>query len=94
MEVMEVGSIVIICLFVGMWLKKWSKCENDFIPHILGGIGGVLGIIAMYVMPDYPADDIITAFAAGILSGFGSVGVHQAFKPMYKSKSSKDTGEG
>jgi hypothetical protein len=86
MDIVEVGAIVIICLFVGMWLKNWKRLDNNYIPHVLGGIGGTLGIVALYIMPDFPANDIITAFATGILSGLGSVGVHQAFKPMYKSK--------
>jgi len=94
MDIVEVGAIVIICLFVGMWLKRAKRINNDSIPHILGGIGGILGIIAMYIMPDYPADDVITAFATGILSGLGSVGVHQALKPMYKPRSHQDESEG
>jgi len=92
MEIVEVGAIVVICLFIGMWLKKWNKIDNNFIPHILGGIGGIFGIVALYTMPDFPADNFISALASGILSGFGAVGFHQALKPMYKQADKSDDG--
>jgi hypothetical protein len=89
MDIIEVGAIVTICLFAGICLKKWKRIDNDYIPVWLGGLGAILGIIAMYTMDDFPANDILSALATGIWSGLGSVGLHQAFKPMHKPRNDK-----
>jgi len=95
MNIVEVGAIVTICLFTGMILKRWKRIENDYIPLWLGGLGGLLGLIAMFTMADFPADDILTALATGIWSGLGSVGLHQAIKPVHKhNQLPDDAGEG
>jgi multidrug transporter EmrE-like cation transporter len=94
MNIVEVSAIATICLFAGMCLKKWRRIDNDYIPHWLGCFGGILGIIAMFTMEDFPANDILTAFATGIWSGLGSVGLHQALKPIHRANVQTDnTGE-
>ena len=36
----------------------------------------------MYLMPDFPATDYITAAAIGIVSGLAATGAHQAAKQL------------
>ena len=43
---------------------------------------GVLGAVGMYVMPEFPANDIMTAVAVGIVSGLASTGVNQIYKQI------------
>ena len=66
--------IVIICYLVGVWCKLCSKIPNKAIPVIVGVIGGIIAIPAMYIMPD----------AVGIMSGFTSTGVNQVYKQTKK----------
>lgn len=76
-----VAAITVICLLIGQGVKA-SGLDNKFIPIICGVAGGVLGIAGMFLMPDFPATDYITAAAVGIVSGFAATGVNQVFKQM------------
>ena len=73
--------LCLICLLIGQGVKA-SGLDNKFIPIICGVAGGVLGIAGMFIMPDFPATDYITAAAVGIVSGFAATGVNQVFKQM------------
>ena len=76
--------IVVICYAIGLGLKA-SKYINDVcIPFILAICGGILGSIGLYVMPSYPAEDILTAIAVGIFSGLASTGSNQIYKQLKK----------
>ena len=48
-------------------------------------LGGVLGVVGMYTMPDFPAGDILTAIAVGIVSGLAATGADQLGKQLTKS---------
>ena len=50
----------------------------------IGAVGGALGVVAMRVMPDFPATDYITAVAVGIVSGLAATGVNQIGKQLGK----------
>lgn len=76
-----IAAITVICFLVAQGIKATS-IGNKWIPVICGMIGGALGIAGMYVMPEYPANDVITAAAVGIVSGFAATGVHQAYKQI------------
>ena len=76
--------ITIICLLIGMGLKQINKIPNKFIPVIVGFIGGLIAIPAMYIMKNFPANDVITAISIGIMSGLSSTGVHQVYKQTTK----------
>lgn len=80
MSTQEVVSIVIICYLIGMGAKAISKVKNETIPVIVGICGAVLGIVGMYVIPEFPANNILDAIAVGIVSGLASVGVNQLTK--------------
>ena len=52
------------------------------IPVIVGVCGGILGVVGMLVMTDFPAADPLTAAAVGIVSGLAATGVDQISKQM------------
>ena len=74
--------IVVICYLAGMGCKAWSKIPDKLIPVIVGTVGGIIAIPAMYIMPEFPAKDVITAISVGIWSGLASTGVNQVYKQI------------
>lgn len=76
-----VAAITVICLLVGQGVKA-SGIDNKWIPIICGVFGGVLGVMGMFIMPDFPATDYITATAVGIVSGLSATGANQVFKQL------------
>ena len=84
MEIVTVAPIVMICYLIGMGLKAWKKVADEKIPVLVGIAGGVIGIPAMYILPGFPATDIITAIAVGIASGLAAVGANQIYKQSQK----------
>lgn len=81
----SVASITAICYLGGMACKASAKVKNEVIPVVCGTVGGALGVAAMYLMPDFPANDVISAAAVGIVSGLAATGAHQAIKQVSKS---------
>lgn len=79
-----VVPIVIICYLVGIGCKASKKVSDKAIPVILGIVGGIIAVPAMYVMKSFPAEDIITAISVGIMSGLTSTGVNQIYKQSKK----------
>ena len=63
---------------------KATALDNKWIPIICGAAGGVLGALAMRIMPDFPAHDYITAVAVGIVSGLAATGANQCVKQLGK----------
>lgn len=76
-----VAAITVICFLVAEAVKA-TPLNNKWLPVICGVMGGVLGVVGMNVMPDFPATDIITAIAVGIVSGLAATGAHQIYKQM------------
>lgn len=81
--VASVVGITVICYLVGM-IAKSSAVDNKWIPVIVGVAGAALGAAGMYVIPDFPASDIINAISVGIVSGLASTGADQIVKQMNK----------
>lgn len=77
----SVAVITVICYLIGMAVKA-TAIENKWIPIIVGVSGGVLGLVGMLIMSDFPATDYLTAVAVGIVSGLASTGVNQIAKQM------------
>lgn len=77
-------AIVVICYLIGIGAKATAKVDNSYIPVIVGVCGGILGVVGMYVMPDFPAVDVLNAVAVGIVSGLASTGVNQVYKQATK----------
>lgn len=89
MDISRMGTvlaIVVICYLVGMAAKQCRRIPDHMIPVIVGVCGGLLAIPGMYVIPDFPAKDLISAIAVGIVSGLSSTGVHQIWKQSSKTK--------
>ena len=76
-----VAAITVIAYTVGL-LVKASGLNNKWIPAICAVVGGVLGIVGLGMMPDFPAGDYITACAVGIVSGLAATGADQMVKQM------------
>ena len=78
-----VAAITVIAYLIGSAVKA-TTLNNKWIPSICGTVGGILGILAMRIMPDFPATDYITAVAVGIVSGLAATGVNQIGKQFGK----------
>lgn len=77
-----VAAISVICFLIGQGIKV-SPINSKYIPVICGIAGAILGAVALLIgMPDFPAADIITAVAVGIVSGLAATGVDQAIKQL------------
>lgn len=87
MDITQIGTvlaIVIITYLIGLGAKTVSAIKDETIPVIVGACGGILGVIGMFVMPDFPANDILNAIAIGIVSGLASTGANQVWKQATK----------
>lgn len=80
-----VAAITVICYLIGQAVKA-TGIDNKWIPIVCGIIGLILGVVAMYVMPDFPANDPITSAAVGVVSGLAATGVNQVYKQITKSE--------
>ena len=54
-----VAAITVICYLGGMACKTTEKVKDEVIPVVCGVTGGVLGVAGMYLMPEFPATDVI-----------------------------------
>ena len=77
MEGVTIWAITVICFLIAEGIKA-TPLDNKWIPIICGTRGGGLGVVAMQVVADFPANDLLNAIAIGIVSGFAATGVHQA----------------
>lgn len=83
-QVSTVVAIVVITYLIGLGAKAIPQIKDNFIPIIVGIAGGILGVVGMYVIPDFPATDVLNAIAVGIVSGLSSTGVNQIYKQVKK----------
>jgi len=79
--IVGVAAISVICYLIGMGAKV-SPIDDKFIPIIVGVAGAILGVVGYFIMPDYPAQDILTAIAVGIVSGLAATGANQIYKQL------------
>lgn len=89
MDISTMGTvlaIVVITYLIGLAVKAIPAVKNELIPVIVGVCGGILGVVGMYVIPDFPAQDILNAIAVGIVSGLASTGVNQVYKQLTKKE--------
>ncbi len=80
----SVAAITVIAYLVGMAAKDVTIVEDKWIPVIVGVTGMILGVAGLYVMPDFPANDVINAAAIGIVSGLAATGINQIGKQLQK----------
>lgn len=73
-----VPIIVILLNLLGKCLKEWNVFPNDYIPHVLGMLGGIIGTL-------------LFKDANAVLVGVGAVGLHQVYKQsFYKENNNND----
>mgnify|MGYP002586568481 FL=1 len=84
----SVAGITVICYLAAQAVKA-TNLDNKWLPVICGVLGGILGVVGLYWIPDYPAQDIITAIAVGIMSGLAATGVNQVYKQLSGEKTEK-----
>ena len=80
----SVAAITVICYLV-IEIIKTTQLNRKWLPVISGVLGGALGILAMYIMPSYPAADTLNAIAIGIVSGLAATGINQVAKQLKRS---------
>ena len=89
MELTGIGSvaaITVICYLAGVVVKATPIDNNGLIPIVCGLLGGILGVVGMLFMPDFPANDFLTAAAVGIVSGLAATGANQIGKQLAGGK--------
>lgn len=81
---LTVFAIVVITYLVGYTVKQIPSIKDNYIPAIVGIVGGILGVVGLYVIPNFPVNDILNAIAVGIISGMASTGANQIIKQVKK----------
>ena len=84
-----IPSIIIICYLAAQGVKT-TKLDNKYIPIICGVLGGILGVVSMFIVPDFPAADYLTAIAIGIVSGLSATGINQIYKQLSNNNTNND----
>ena len=84
----SVAGITVICYLAAQAVKA-TNLDNKWLPVLCGVLGGILGVVGLYWIPEYPAQDIITAIAVGIMSGLAATGVNQVYKQLSGEKTEK-----
>ncbi len=82
-DMVSVAAITVIVYLLGVAVKA-MPIDNKWIPVICGAVGGALGVLGMFIMPDFPVHDVLNAAAIGIVSGFAATGVNQMGKQLKK----------
>ena len=90
MNISDLGIVAIpvitVIVFLIVEAVKATPLDNKWLPVVAGFFGGCLGLAAMFVMPDFPAADPLTAVAVGIVSGLSATGCHQVYKQLLKDE--------
>lgn len=84
MDILGIAAIpviTVICFLVAEAVKA-TALDNKWLPIICGAFGGALGVVAMFIMAEFPAHDYLTAIAVGIVSGLAATGAHQVYKQL------------
>lgn len=80
-SIISVAGITVISYLIAQAVKA-TKLENKWLPVICGALGGVLGIVGLEIVPEFPASDVLTAAAVGIVSGLAATGSHELLKQL------------
>lgn len=74
--------VITVIVFLIAEAVKATPLDNKWLPVICGAVGGILGVVGMLLMPEFPAKDYLTAVAVGIVSGLAATGAHQIYKQL------------
>lgn len=72
-----VPIIVVLLNLLGKILKEWNVFPTEYIPHVLGSLGGIIGIL-------------LFKDANAVLVGVGAVGLHQIYKQTTNKENNND----
>ena len=75
------AAITALCWLFGEGVKV-SPLDKKFIPVLCGLFGALLGMAGLFLMPDFPASDLITAAAVGAVSGLAATGANEAVRQL------------
>ena len=76
-----VAAITVICYLIGVGCKAYGRIDK-WIPVIVGAVGAALGVVGMYTIKEFPAQDVLNAIAIGIASGLASTGANQVVRQL------------
>lgn len=83
MDILGIAAIpviTVICYGVAEVIKA-TPMDNKWLPPICIILGGILGVLALFIAPEIiPAKDILSAVAIGIVSGGFATSIHQTIK--------------
>lgn len=80
------AAITVMCYLIAEGIKI-TPLDTKYIPCICGLVGAILGIVGFYIgIPDFPATDVFSAIAVGIVSGLAATGVNQITKQLSSNK--------
>lgn len=85
----NVAVITVICYLAAQGIKA-TPLDNKWLPVICGVIGGCLGVVGMFIMPDFPATDVLTSIAVGVVSGLAATGANQIYKQFTATKNDEE----
>ena len=85
-----IPAITTICYLIAQGIKATKVIDNKWLPIICGSAGAALGILARSIMPDYGANDPLTAVAIGIVSGLAATGANQVYKQLMGGDNSEN----
>ena len=83
-------AITVICFLAAEILKQFSV-KRKWIPVYCACLGGILGLGALFLFPDYPDDNLYSAVSVGIVSGFAATGVHQVYKKLISAATNQSS---
>lgn len=87
--------VIAVIAFLITEAIKLAGLDSKWCPVVSGAIGGILGVVALYIMPEFPVKDILTAIAVGIVSGWGASGFYDTvFDPLKKRGQHLESGTG
>lgn len=72
-----VPVIVILLNLLGKLLKEWNVFPTEYIPSVLGALGGIIGVL-------------LFKDANAVLVGVGAVGLHQIYKQVKTEDKNND----
>nr|DAV51845.1 MAG TPA: holin [Caudoviricetes sp.] len=72
-----VPIIVILLNLLGKVLKEWNVFPNEYIPSVLGALGGIIGVL-------------LFKDANAVLVGVGAVGLHQLYKQSFNKENNNN----
>lgn len=86
-DFVAIPAVTVVCWFIGLLVKTLSTSEklDRCIPCICGALGLIICTIIFYTDPTYiSADNVVTAMAIGIASGFSATAIDQIKRQFTK----------